>query len=198
MAAPLPSIEIAELALKLFATRGAPSYWAYVSGASESAHVLEEMADELRALDERLSIKVVDSSTQLQSLMREQTEKLPDVLLVAAQSYAEAEWAWLDRRRSLLERAEGAMVFIATPENFDLLMRTAPNLASWLGGLVFMHEDSRARIEARRESRLETLRSWFGKTDEDVEQEAAEGRLPRDPAYAEWLSLLGRGDLIDV
>ena len=44
--------------------------------------------------------------------------------------------------------------------------------------------------------RLESLRQWSGMTDEEVITRAEQGTLPGDPPYAEWLVLLGRGDLL--
>jgi hypothetical protein len=77
-------------------------------------------------------------------------------------------------------------------------MEAAPNLASWLGGLVFSRQDPGERLAALRQQRLASLRAWSSKTDEDVIRDAEAGTLPRDPEYAEWLVLLGRGDLLDV
>lgn len=87
---------------------------------------------------------------------------------------------------------------MTTPASFAELMRVAPNLASWLGGLVFSHEDPDALARAQIGPRLDALHAWSGKSDAEVVEEAEQGRLPRDPEYAEWLVLLGRGDLLDA
>jgi hypothetical protein len=46
------------------------------------------------------------------------------------------------------------------------------------------------------EQRLAALRAWASCGDAEVIQLAETGQLPRDPEYAEWLTLLGRGDLL--
>ena len=56
-----------------------------------------------------------------------------------------------------------------------MLMRVAPNLASWLGGSVFTYEDIDALAVDQRDSRLASLRAWSGKTDESVIKAAEEG-----------------------
>jgi hypothetical protein len=86
---------------------------------------------------------------------------------------------------------------VTTPDSFGQLMQAAPNLASWLGALAFQYEDPSAWEADLRARRLAALRSWAGRSDEDVVRAASQGRLPTDPEYAEWLVLLGRSDLID-
>jgi hypothetical protein len=45
--------------------------------------------------------------------------------------------------------------------------------------------------------RLAALRAWASKTDGEVVAAARDGTLPLDPEYAEWLVLLGHGELLD-
>lgn len=186
-----------ELCLRLLATRGAPSYWAYLVPAAETTRTIEEMAEELQALDERVGVDTIDFSAGAVSLLHTLPTLTKEVLLIGAQSYTEADWVILDRRRSSYAR-EGATVFLTTQPSFDVLMRVAPNLASWFGGFVFAWDDARRSLEERRTERLRALRLWSGRTDDEVLRAAAEGTLPRDPEYAEWLTLLGRGDLLDA
>lgn len=199
MSTALPSLGAPEFSLELFASRrGPPSYWAYLTRPGEVAQALEEVKMELQALDEQASPDVVKPSASAAELLRVLPTLKSDVVLIGAEGYTEQDWATLDRRRSSLKRAEGVMVFVTTFANFDALMRVAPNLASWLGGFVFAHEDLDAGVEEVRARRLEALRSLFDKTDDQVIREAKEGRLPRDPEYAEWLTLLGWGELLDA
>jgi len=46
------------------------------------------------------------------------------------------------------------------------------------------------------EERLAILRNAHRLTDEQVIRMAEEGTLPREPSFAEWLLLIGRGDLL--
>ena len=72
----------------------------------------------------------------------------------------------------------------------------APNVASWIGGSAWELEGPQGLAPAERESRLQALRAWARLTDEDVVHLAEAGNLPQEPEYAEWLILLGRGDLL--
>jgi hypothetical protein len=119
-----------------------------------------------------------------------------DAILIDAARFARAEWLVLDRRRSALART-AVVVFATTPDGFGELMQAAPNLASWIGALAFAYEDPTAHQAELRARRLEALRAWAQKSDDDVLREARDGRLPADPEYAEWLVLLGRADLMD-
>jgi hypothetical protein len=78
-------------------------------------------------------------------------------------------------------------------------MRTAPNLASWLGGQVFMFPShGETGVAAHREQRLAALRAWASRSDQEIVEAAHSGTLPPDPEYAEWLVLLGHGELLDT
>lgn len=62
---------------------------------------------------------------------------------------------------------------------------------------MFAHASGDVDLGAVRAQRLEALRGWAARSDADVVRAAEQGTLPRDPEYAEWLVLLGRGDLLD-
>ena len=119
-----------------------------------------------------------------------------EILLVQAREFSTADWALLDRRRSSIAH-RGLLIFLTTPVSFDELMRCAPNLASWLGGQVFAYPDDEPQLAAHRERRLAALRAWASRSDADVVAAARAGTLPPDPEYAEWLVLLGHGELLD-
>lgn len=188
-----------ELALRLLASRGAAAYLAYLVEAAETGEVLEEIAAEIRVFDASATISIVTDPPSAAHMLEKLPSMSAEILLIAAPSYEPADWKLLDIRRSALER-DGVMVFVTTPASFASLMRVAPNLASWLGGFVFSRhvEDEAAQIEVQRKQRLDALRTWAGKSDREVVEAAKRGDLPRDPEYAEWLVLLGRGDLLDV
>ena len=196
MSAAPKSISPADLSLLLLACRGATAYLFYLVRQGDATDTAAEVDAELRALDDALTIASM-SPPNAARLLHDWPSQAEDMLLVKAEAYTEADWGLLDRRRSELSRA-GVAVFLTTAPSFDVLMRVAPNLASWLGGLVFSHEDSRQRDVERREQRLAALRAWSDETDEEVIRAALEGTLSREPEYAEWLVLLGRGDLLDA
>lgn len=189
------SASVGELALRLIAIRGAAAYAAYLVAAGAAPDVIAELGEELSAFDPELAIEILGPGSGEQ-LLRALARPTREVVVVDAAAYGERDWGLLDRRRSSLARA-GLLVFVTTPASFEKLMQTAPNLASWLGAFVFEQaREAQGNAEAR-EQRLAALRSWAQKSDQDVIVAATQGLLPADPAYAEWLVLLGRGDLLD-
>lgn len=78
----------------------------------------------------------------------------------------------------------------------EQLENTAPNLASWIAGSIWHLVGTRALSAAETEERLVALRQRTGLSDDEVVGRSEAGRLPPDPEFAEWLTLLGRGDLL--
>jgi hypothetical protein len=184
-----------ELALRLIAIRGTAAYAAYLVAAGAVADAIEELREELVAFDAGLAIEALRPGSG-ERLVLALSGVTSEVVLVDAASYGDRDWRVLDRRRSALARA-GLMVFVTTPGSFGVLMQAAPNLSSWLGGFVFERPSDAAGTDEVREQRLAALRAWAQRSDADVIQAATRGQLPADPEYAEWLVLLGRGDLLD-
>jgi hypothetical protein len=86
------------------------------------------------------------------------------------------------------------VVFITEPGGAAALARAAPNVWSWIGARLWLSLRLSPEIDAQ--SRLSALRREFQLTDEDIIARAIGGTLGSDPVSAEWLALLGRGDLI--
>ena len=183
-----------ELALRLSTLRGTAAYAAYLVGVSDLDAALVELEDELRALTSDASVGRIAPRNSEQLVAALAATSL-EIVLVDARTFSVHEWAQIDRRRSSIAH-RGVLVFVTTPTSFDDLMRNAPNLASWLGGEVFAFPTSDANVAAHRERRLAALRAWASKTDEEIVDAARAGTLPRDPEYAEWLVLLGHGELL--
>ena len=190
-------VDANDLSLRILASRGTSAYLAALVDPGETASFLAEVEAELRALDERVVVRSLSPSPSGARLLHDLPAVAAEVLLIGAESYGEEDWRLLDRRRSAVAHS-GVTVFFITPPSFTLLMRVAPNLSSWLAGMVFSGGTERATTEQQREARLERLRASLGMTDAEVALAATEGRLPRDPEYAEWLVLIGRGDLLDA
>ncbi len=191
----VPGASAAELALRSIALRGTAVYGAYLVAPGAIDAAFDELAAEIAALDDRIQLTRLRPSAA-EHLLDELAASPAELVLVDTRSFGAPDWAVLDRRRSSLAH-RGVLIFVTTPSSFDGLMRSAPNLASWLGGFVFAYVEEGADVEAARQRRLETLRAWAAKADADVVRAAEAGTLPRDPEYAEWLVLLGRGDLLD-
>lgn len=185
----------AELALRLNALRGTAVYAAYLAAPDQIDVAIAELQEELQGFDPSAAISV-SSPRNAGALISALVADPAEILLVQARVFSAADWAVLDRRRSAIAH-RGLLVLLTTPASFDELMRCAPNLASWLGGQVFAYPGDDPRLAAHRERRLAALRAWASRSDADVVEAARTGTLPSDPEYAEWLVLLGHGELLD-
>lgn len=184
----------AELALRLNALRGTAVYAAYLAASDQIDAVIAELQDELQGFDPGAAISV-SAPHSVAALIAALAADPAEILLVQASAFSAADWATLDRRRSSIAH-RGLLIFLTTPASFDELMRRAPNLASWLGGQVFAYPDREPGLAAHRERRLAALRAWASRSDADIVAAARTGTLPSDPEYAEWLVLLGHGELL--
>jgi hypothetical protein len=187
-------LRAAELALRLNALRGTAVYAAYLAARGTVADALSGLDEELRAFDDTVKIERL-SPRDGEQLITDLQAPRAEIVLAETSSFSAEDWALLDRRRSSLAHS-GVLVFVTTPSSFEELMRSAPNLASWLGGQAFAYKSEDIEIAAIREQRLAALRAWASRSDEEVIRAAQDGRLPADPEYGEWLVLLGRSDLI--
>lgn len=124
----------AELALRLSALRGTTVYMAYLAAPAEIEAALEDLAGELAALDPSAQIATLRSRAG-EPLVADLATITDELVLVDTRSFTASDWALLDRRRSSLAHA-GVLIFMTTPSSFDELMRSAPNLSSWLGAQV--------------------------------------------------------------
>jgi len=102
----------------------------------------------------------------------------------------------MDMNRSRLER-DGPLIFWISPEQFSQISRYAPNIRSYVGGSIFrVTPDADSIDNAQRLQRLSELSSHYGWTNDELISRAANGTLPAEPEFVEWLVLLDRGDLI--
>lgn len=190
-------LEAGPFALRMNALRGTATYAAYLAAPDDIEFALTEIEEELRGFDPGAQIRRI-SLQGARELVAAFPAESDEILLIDARSFSVDDWALLDRRRSAIAH-RGVTVFVMTRSSFDDLMRTAPNLASWLGGQVFMfpsHGETDAA--AHRERRLAALRVWASRSDDEILEAARSGTLPPDPEYAEWLVLLGHGELLDT
>jgi len=119
------------------------------------------------------------------------------VVVSGFQTLPDAEWEHLDQLRSPRLVREQPALLLMTPSDRERLMHFAPNMASFLGGQFFTFQEKAAELtEEEKATRLALLRTKFGQTEEQVIEMAVAHALPNEPGYAEWLVLLGRGDLL--
>lgn len=99
----------------------------------------------------------------------------------------------LDYERARLSgRPRG--VIITSEAGLQLLAAEAPSFWSWVGPRVWHIDPLAGQLDV--EARLSSLRQGTGLTDAEVLQRAEAGTLTLDPVFAEWLVLLGRGELL--
>lgn len=188
-------LEPGPFALRMNALRGTAAYAAYLAAPDDVDLALTETEEELRGFDPGAQITRI-SPQDGKDLVAALAAESHEILLIDARSFSVDDWALLDRRRSAIAH-RGVTVFVTTQSSFDDLMRTAPNLASWLGGQVFMFpSQGETGGTAHRERRLAALRAWASRSDQEILDAARSGTLPPDPEYAEWLVLLGHGELL--
>jgi hypothetical protein len=162
--------------------------------AQEVASELQEAISALAAPTDLPARQVTVASSR--ELAQTAHDHALGVLIVAiSQAFAPTEWASIDVNRSRFQR-DGATVLVLEQGAAEQLENTAPNLASWIGGSIWRLVGPQALSAAEREQRLVVLRQRTGFSDDEVVRRSVLGRLPNDPEFAEWLVLLGRGDLL--
>jgi hypothetical protein len=191
---PTPT-ELGDFAFEVLERPGPNEWFALVTPVDGVQQAADALQSELLAIDEvELAHLHVRTADEILELVR--ARRTGVLLLSVDEALGPLEWQKLDEARSRLQR-DGSSVFILGEEGLGQLFRHAPNLSSWIGGSVWSLERQNHALSAReKQERLESLRQWSGMTDEDVLTRAEQGTLPGDPPYAEWLVLLGRGDLL--
>lgn len=86
------------------------------------------------------------------------------------------------------------IVVVTTPESASRLALHAPNLWSWVGSQFFRNVEPEPMDV---ESRIRSIRDELGLSEEELVRRVEARVLPLDPVLAEWLVLIGRGDLVD-
>lgn len=196
----LPPISLSEFAARTAVHRGVGSSGggvsALVTSTAATSSLAHELKDELEFVAQcpTSTVQVADNPVVALDAIAQARGSL--VILHTLATLGAQGWARMDELRNRLESVEGLVLLIA-PEDLELLQRHAPNLSSWLGGRVYSYADGPLHLApAEVQRRLATLRSAFGKTDDEVLALARTNDLPPEPEYAEWLILLGHGGLL--
>jgi hypothetical protein len=188
--------ELGELAVRVVESVS-PNPWFVLIVEGHPEEVASELQDEisaLTALTQRAARRVaVSSSGELAQVVRDHA--LGVLIVTTSAAFGPTEWANVDINRSRYQR-DGATVLVLETAAAEQLENTAPNLASWIGGSIWRLVGARPLDDAEMEQRLVVLRQRAGMSDADVIRLSESGRLPTDPEFAEWLTLLGRGDLL--
>ena|SRR5689334_6460491 len=189
-----PAFEIA----RRIELRGEGSFsWLAILGDDQDATSLLEVANELHLVADNETRIINAFPFGFEDLRQKLKEPDNDIAVVKGlDQVSNADWAVLDVNRSSLERP-GALIFWLSIESIARLNSQAPNIRSFIGGSIFMlSENGRIMTEEERAQRLHALESEYKLSEGDVLYLATQGRLPTEPDFAEWLVLLGRGDLL--
>lgn len=188
----VPGIGISEFALRASTQ---PGWSILIVEPDQAVATLVTLMEELRDLDDT-PVLSIDPSTAESFAERLQTSGEATVILSGLEAFTENDWQHIDLLRSRLARQGSTILLLSTAATIRLT-ESAPNLSSWLGSTVW-RLDASANILSPQESeqRLARLRDGLAMSDAEVVALAQQGKLPRDPEFAEWLALLGRGDLV--
>ena len=195
MFAPKP-LNLGEFALRVAARPGRGDWFVLIVPSGRSEVTVDMLAEELSALGVGAVERMVSPSGA--SELAHQAKKVSTAVLLVAglERFSESEWRHMDLLRSQFQREEG-VVLIMELMAAERLQRAGPNLMSWIGSSIWtLAPEADSLSPAEREERLRVLRKWSNLTDRQVLELAERGQLPADPAYAEWLVLLNRGDLL--
>jgi hypothetical protein len=189
----LPSIGAGELASQIRSEYGNGTWMCVVAPEERLVTITNEIEHALLVGNSKSVI------IQLNRSVKPLVDAPHDVLVLVGgfNTLSDDEWQHLDQLRSTrLIRNQPALLMMS-PASMQHLMRLAPNMASIVGGQFFHFQEHAERLtDEERTYRLADLRFHFDKTDDDIIEMARTGAPMDEPAYAEWLVLLNRGDLL--
>jgi hypothetical protein len=188
----IPRIGIAEFALRA----GTQPGWSVLLVEPEHAQeVLNSLSDELQDLDEAQSVRITPDSPE-DFVVAFQAADGHTVVVNGLDKFTDDDWQHIDLLRSRLAR-DGSTILLLSLAAVEKFFAFAPNLSSWLGSTVWRADlDANILSQNEKEQRLNAIREGATFSDHEVVARAERGELPSDPEFAEWLTLLGRGDLV--
>jgi hypothetical protein len=177
----------------------APDTWVLVITVEErlqeaSSDLADELRFALRDEDGGGVCTLVQASSIPGELVDELAVAPPGVvLLTGVEGLDDEPIRDLDLRRNRLVGV-ASFVILTTELGAARVASLAPNLWSLVGAKVFRLDLSAGQMDV--DARLASLRDAKGFGDDELVRRAEAGDLPPDPLFAEWLVLLGRGDLL--
>ena len=194
MSAAPRAIGLGELALRAANRRGA---WIVllVADPESVTSAADGLMEELELPSKEPPVHVHEPSSPVEMAQAFASSPAGVLVVSGVDRFTGEDWAHVDLLRSQYQR-ESSVVLLMTTPSMALLMQHATNLASWIGSAWRWDRDADRLDQAQREARLAALREWAGFADDELVRRAERRDLPGDPEYAEWLVLIGRGDLI--
>ena len=186
-----PGESVPDFVARLLEDAGTNAWYVALSPDANETALAHAIVGEANAIEARFAVEVIAGTpANFISTLRNASSRL--VVASGLNAFDARAWSMLDGSRSRLMR-EGITALVLSSASFGSLQAHAPNLASWIGGAVF---ELTAPPPHSPERRLKELRAWASLSDDEVIAKAEQGTLESDPYFAEWLVLLGRGDLL--
>lgn len=189
----LPVFGAGELVNRFRSEAGMGTWLCLIAPQMRLESVCSEVEEALSALN--LPFEIIQLDRSVKPLIDAPT----DVPIVATGfgTLSDEEWQHLDQlRSSRIIRNEPALLLMSSTA-MQRLARLAPNMASFVGGQFFeFQEDSGRLSEQERSNRLAELQHQFEMTNDEFLAMVESRAILDEPAYAEWLVLLDRGDLL--
>ena len=195
MSLTLPAADLTSLALRAADRVGTNGWLAAISPDFGDANVASQLVEEIEGLgDAAVAAAPASSPDGLPAELSGRPE--PILVLSGMDGWTVSDWRRLDVLRDALPRTHVVMLVLSA-NAWSHLTSEAPHLASWVSGAWAVDTEGQRLSEEDRAMRLVALREQYGWEDEAVVAMATAGTLPAEPDLAEWLVLLGRGDLVD-
>ena len=177
--------------------RGETGWLAVLSHATDSTAALDQLQTELQSvLQKPARVIQLEPSTfeELHDALHQPDDDA--VVLSGGTGLTPEKWRSLDIMRSALER-NGPVILWLAPTDLANVAEFAPNIRSFIGGSIFLAgPDGGIMTDTERRERLKELSEHFGFSGDEAVRRAEARELPHEPEFAEWLVLLGRGDLL--
>lgn len=159
--------------------------------------VVEELQRELDVqIGEPLALIDAASLPPLTLIERVRSAESRVALISGLESWQDDAFVSLDVNRSQLETGK-FLIFKLDSATTARFLDRASNLRSSIGASIFVAAlDPSGMSPEEVVNRLRQLSDRYGMAGEGVIERAQGGNLPSDPDFAEWLVLLGRGDLV--
>ncbi len=189
-----PAFEIA----RRLELRGTPSFaWIVVISTEIAGNQIEEFTKEVGLVLDAPTRVFNVSPFNFDNFRSAVHSPNNDILvLIGLEHLGKEQWGVLDVNRSALERP-GALILWLPITSIGDLNANAPNIRSFIGGSIFaLSEEGSFMTEEERANRIEELSASYNLSSEAIVEMARRRTLPAEPDFAEWLVLLGRGDLL--
>lgn len=193
----LPRIGPGEFAAQLEVDSSADRWYRLVLPVdSEPAVVATRIAQEISSVLEQPAVCIDASGGPTELVQCTRQAVLHPMVVFGVDRYTDADWHHVDLLRSQLVGGR-TKVLLSGPGVIGQMENFAPNLTSFIGGATWQLDfgaDSLSPEE--REIRLAALRRAWQQSDDEIVALAIRKALPPEPDFAEWLVLLGRGELL--